>query len=122
MFDAKHIPRVFQGMFAILVLSILSPAADKPNVAAIWTISVSGAARAAEQTIKLIQSENKITGTFRGPRQTGPLEGKVEGNNIKVPVATGVPIDSVGTVDSDSLEETLSARGTSGDWIAKRTK
>jgi hypothetical protein len=67
------------GAFLVAVLFVYAAAAaaaDAPaNVAGSWQISVTGDAGTAEQTIVLTQDGNKITGTFKGPRQSGPLEG-----------------------------------------------
>jgi hypothetical protein len=96
-------------------------AADDPaKVAGTWKVSVSGGAGSAEQTIILKQDGNKITGTFKGPRQSGPLEGTVEGNNISFHVATRVPLDYQGTVDGDSMKGTMTGNGKTGDWTATR--
>jgi len=99
----------------------LAFAADDPaKVAGTWKVSVSGGAGSAEQTIILKQDGNKITGTFKGPRQSGPLEGTVEGNNISFHVATRVPLDYKGTVDGDSMKGTMTGNGKTGDWTATR--
>ena len=66
------------------------------NVSGTWSVSVTGDAASAEQTIVLKQDGSKITGTFKGPRQSGPLEGTVDGNNTSFHVATRVPLDSRG--------------------------
>lgn len=98
-------------------------AADSPaNVAGTWTISVTGGAGNATQTIVLQQDGGKITGTFKGPRQSGPLEGSVDGNNIQFHVKTRVPLDYTGTVDGDSMKGTLTGKGKTGDWAATRSK
>jgi hypothetical protein len=93
-----------------------------PNVTGTWNISVSGEAGSANQTVVLKQDGDKITGTFKGPRQSGPLEGTVEGNNIKFHVNTRVPLDYTGTVDGDAMKGTMSGRGKTGDWTATRAK
>jgi hypothetical protein len=96
-------------------------AADQPaNVAGTWKVSVSGGAGSAEQTIVLKQDGNKITGTFKGPRQSGPLEGTVDGKNISFHVSTRVPLDYKGTVDGDSMKGTMTGNGKTGAWTAAR--
>ncbi|MGB9510340.1 MAG: hypothetical protein WBU20_01530 [Candidatus Acidiferrum sp.] len=81
------------------------------NVAGNWKISVSGDAGSAEQTIILKQDGSKITGTFKGPRQSGPLQGTVDGNKISFHVATRVPLDYQGTVDGDTMNGTMTGKG-----------
>ncbi len=105
----------------ILLMCSLALAADAPaNVAGTWKIAVTGGAGSAEQTIVLTQDANKITGTFRGPRQSGPLQGTVDGNNISFHVATRVPLDYKGTVDGNTMKGTLTGNGKTGDWSATR--
>jgi hypothetical protein len=108
---------------ALLAASGLSFAADEPaNVAGTWNISVSGEAGSASQTIVLKQDGNKITGTFRGPRQSGTLEGAVLGNKISFHVNARIPLDYKGTVDGDNMNGTLTTHGKSGAWAATREK
>jgi len=99
----------------------LAVAADA-SVAGAWNIKVSGAAGTADQKIDLKQGGNKISGTFKGPRQSGTIEGTVDGNNINFRVKARVPLDYVGTVDGDTMKGTLTGRGKTGDWIATRSK
>jgi hypothetical protein len=109
---------------AVLLLGCsLAVAQDKAaNVSGTWAVSVTGDAGNAEQTIVLKQEGSKISGTFKGPRQSGPLEGTVDGNNISFHVATRVPLDYKGTIDGDTMKGTLTGRGKTGDWTAKRAK
>lgn len=101
----------------------LALAGDEPaNVAGTWNISVTGEAGSANQTIVLKQDGNKITGTFKGPRQSGTLAGAVDGNKIAFHVNTRIPLDYKGTVDGGSMKGTLTAHGKSGDWTATREK
>jgi hypothetical protein len=101
----------------------LAFAADEPaNVAGTWNITASGEAGNASQTIVRKQEGNKITGTFRGPRQSGTLEGAVLGNKISFHVNTRIPLDYQGTVDGDNMNGTLTTHGKSGAWIATREK
>ena len=106
----------------LLVCSIALAQDKSANVTGTWTVNVTGDAGTAEQTIVLKQDGSKITGTFKGPRQSGPLEGTLDGNNISFHVATRVPLDYKGTVDGDTMKGTLSGRGKTGDWMARRAK
>jgi len=108
-------------LFLFVVCVPMARAADA-NVAGAWNVKVSGEAGAADQKINLTQDGNKIGGAFKGPRQSGTIEGTVDGNNIKFRVKAFVPIDYVGTVDGDSMKGTLTGRGKTGDWTATRAK
>jgi hypothetical protein len=110
------------ALLFLLVAGVGIAAAADANVAGAWNVKVSGDAGAADQQINLTQDGNKIGGTFKGPRQSGTIEGTVEGNNIKFRVKAFVPIDYVGTVEGDTMKGTLSGRGKTGDWTATRAK
>ena len=111
------------GCIAILMLLIsISVAAADANVAGAWNVKVSGDSGNADQKIDLKQDGNKISGTFKGPRQSGTIEGTLDGNNIKFRVKAFVPLDYVGTVDGDTMKGTLTGRGKSGNWTATRAK
>lgn len=114
------------ALFAValfLLVCVVVSAADEPaNVAGTWNVSVSGGAGSAQQTIVLKQEGSKITGTFKGPRQSGPLAGTVDGNNISFHVSTRVPLDYKGTVGGDNMKGTMAGNGKTGDWTATRAK
>jgi polyisoprenoid-binding protein YceI len=107
----------------LLVIAVAAVAADAPaNVAGTWTVDVSGGAGKTQQTIVLKQDGGTIAGTFKGPRQSGTVDGTVDGKNIKFHVTARIPLDYTGTVDGDSMKGTMSGRGQQGDWTATRSK
>jgi hypothetical protein len=110
----------------ILLVSLLAATgavADGPaKVAGTWNVAVKGGSGNASQTIVLTQDGGKIGGTFKGPRQSGTIDGTVDGNNIKFHVTARIPLDYTGTVDGDSMKGTMSGRGQNGDWTAARAK
>jgi hypothetical protein len=107
----------------LLALAFVAVAADAPaNVAGAWNVDVSDGSRKTTQTIVLKQDAGKITGTFKGPRQSGTVDGTVDGKNIKFHVTARIPLDYTGTVDGDSMKGTMSGRGQQGDWTATRSK
>ena len=112
------------AIFMLLAVVVSAAAAqDKPaNVAGSWTVNVSGDTGNAKQTIVLTQDGGKITGTFKGPRQSGTIDGTLDGNNIKFHVTAGIPLDYTGTVDGDSMSGTMAGRGKTGNWKATRAK
>ena len=113
----------FVSLVLLLALAGVAVAADAPaNVAGNWNVDVSGASGKTTQTIVLTQDGGKITGTFKGPRQSGTIDGTVDGKNIKFHVTARIPLDYTGTVDGDSMKGTMSGRGQQGDWTATRSK
>jgi len=108
---------------SLVVVSGLASATNEPaDVAGMWKIRVTGESGSAEQTIVLKQDGNKITGTFRGPRQSGSLEGLVDGNKITFHVNVRIGLDYKGTVEGDSMKGTMTGKGKSGEWTATREK
>jgi len=100
-----------------------SRAVETPaNVAGTWTFSVSGEAGKATQTIVIQQDGAKITGTFKGPRQSGTIAGTVDGNNIRFHVKARRDLDYTGTVDGDTMKGSLSSGNKSGEFTASREK
>ena len=86
------ITAVFSLCLLFFIPCAFTSAADaQANVAGTWTIAVSGETGSASQTIVLKQEGGKITGSFKGPRQSGDLEGTVDGNKIAFHVKTPVP-------------------------------
>ena len=116
--------RAVIGCLAVIMVAacITASAATDANVAGKWSVKASGAAGNADQTIDLKQDGNKITGDFKGPRQSGTIEGSIEGNSIKFHVNARIALDYTGTVDGDSMKGTLTGRGKTGDWTATRAK
>src|SRR5579871_2057816 len=113
----------FTSCLLLLVVAVATVAADAPaNVAGTWAVDVSGAAGKTTQTIVLKQDGATITGTFKGPRQSGTIDGTVDGKNVKFHVTARIPLDYTGTVDGDSKKGTMSGRGQQGDWTASRSK
>jgi hypothetical protein len=113
----------FVSLMLLLAVAGVAVAADAPaNVAGNWSVDVSGASGKTTQTIVLTQDGGKITGTFKGPRQSGTIDGTVDGKNVKFHVTARIPLDYTGTVDGDSMKGTMSGRGQQGDWTATRSK
>ena len=106
-----------------LVVAGAAIAADAPaNVAGTWSVEVSDGSRKTTQTITLKQDGAAITGTFKGPRQSGTVDGTVDGKNIKFHVTARIPLDYTGTVDGDSMKGTMSGRGQQGEFTGTRSK
>lgn len=115
--------RLVGACMCVVLGGYVASANDEPaNVAGTWSITARGEAGSANQTIVLKQDGNKITGTFQGPRQSGTIEGMIDGNKIVFHVNARNALDYKGTVDGDSMKGTLSGRGKSGEWTATREK
>ncbi len=111
--------------FAILLLCAVAPAGDgAANVAGTWTVSVTNGRRSAKQTFVIQQEGGKISGTFKGPRQSGTIDGALAGNHITFHVTAKIPLDYKGTISGDatSMQGTFEGDGKTGDWTASRSQ
>jgi len=108
--------------FAVLMLvCCVAMASDTAaKVAGTWRVTASNGRRKVTQTLVIQQDGARISGTFKGPRQSGTLEGTLTGNAITFHVTAKTPLDYTGTVDGDSMKGTLSGDGKNGDWTATR--
>ncbi|HTZ96733.1 MAG TPA: hypothetical protein VMB18_10070 [Terriglobales bacterium] len=105
--------------FLLILLCGVVFAADA-NVAGTWTVLAKNGRRSVTQTLVLQQDGSKVTGTFKGPRQSGTIDGTVSGAAIKFHVTAKMPLDYTGTVNGDTMKGTLSSEGKTGDWTGTR--
>ncbi|MGA8037411.1 MAG: hypothetical protein WA823_10630 [Candidatus Acidiferrales bacterium] len=108
----------------LLLASITSLAAEltPANVAGTWNFKVEGDTGTAEQVIVFTQDGDKLTGTFKGPKQSGSIAGTMDGPRIKFRVAARFPINYIGTVTGETMSGTLTAQGKTGTFTAHRVK
>jgi hypothetical protein len=110
-------------MLLVLMLGAVAVAADSPaNVAGNWTVTASNGRRKITQTLVIQQDGDKISGTFKGPRQSGTLSGSVSGNAVTFHVDAKIPLDYTGTADGDSMTGKMSGEGKTGEFTATRSK
>jgi hypothetical protein len=108
---------------AVVLMYGIALASDSvTNVAGTWTVTASSGRRKATQTLVIQQDGTRISGTFKGPRQSGTLEGSVNGTTINFHVTAKTPLDYTGTVESDTMKGTLSGEGRDGNWTASKAK
>ena len=98
------------------------PAMHPANVAGNWTISSRGFdGRVETKTITLNQAGNKITGHFKGPFQSGSLQGTVNAHRIFFRTNTREVLRFRGQIEGDTIQGTYTIRGRSAEWHAWRT-
>lgn len=107
-------------LFSILLCNTAFASDATTNVSGTWTVNASNGRRRITQTIVIEQDGEKIKGTFKGPRQSGTLDGSVSGKSIHFHVTAKTPLDYVGGVDGEKMSGTLSGNGMTGDWTATR--
>jgi hypothetical protein len=99
------------------------PAEQPPaNVAGNWTIySKSDDGKTATQYIQLKQNGTAITGHFKGPHQSGGLEGTMDIRHIVFHTKTREVLTFRGMVDGNSIQGAFGIHGVHGVWQATRT-
>jgi hypothetical protein len=112
--------------WAVLSVAHVTPAQDA-QVAGSWALSAPGRdGSVMTQTLTLQQDGTKLTGTLKGQRGDAPVTGTVSGSNVSFSVTRSTPngdmkIDYTGTVSGDAMKGTLTVRGNTVDWTAKRS-
>ena len=96
------------------------------NVAGTWTLTMTGQRGTFEQTLKLEQDGNKVTGTITGRSGNIPLEGSVKANELTFSVTRDTPrgtftMDYKATVSGDTMKGTAGNDRFSLDFTGKRT-
>lgn len=108
----------------LLAVANVAVAQEQPpdNVAGNWTIYSKGAnGETATQYIELKQEGNVLTGHFKGPHQSGGLEGSMNVHHILFRTKTREVLTFRGRVDGNSITGTFHTRAGTGEWQAVRS-
>ena len=73
------------------------------------------------KTVDLEQNGTAITGHFKGPNQSGGLDGSINNHHIVFRTKTKHPLTFRGQVQGDSIEGTFNVMGHQGQFHAART-
>ena len=73
------------------------------------------------KTVDLQQTGNSITGHFKGPNQSGGLDGSVNGHHIVFRTKTKHPLTFRGQVEGDTMTGNYHVMGKEGEFHAERT-
>ena len=114
------------------VLLVIGVAAQEPlphqqnqtpvNVAGHWVIEAKNWNGDFDtKTMDLQQNGNEITGHFKGPNQSGGLDGSVNGHHIVFRTKTRHPLTFRGQVQGDTMEGNFHVMGKEGQFHAERT-
>jgi hypothetical protein len=130
--EMKTRSRIFQLAALIALLSALAagraaaqeplPSAAPVNVEGKWTISAKNPEGTVDtKYVELKQEGNTITGHFKGPNQSGGLQGTVNNRHIFFRTKTREPLAFRGQVNGDTIEGTFHTRRGTGQFHAVRT-
>jgi hypothetical protein len=97
------------------------PSAAPVNVEGKWTISAKNPEGTVDtKYVELKQNGNQITGHFKGPNQSGGLEGTVNNRHIVFRTKTRQVLTFRGQVNGDIIEGTFHTRRGTGEFRAVR--
>jgi hypothetical protein len=120
--------KMFLAFFAFFLLSLGSSFAqqlpqERPpaSVAGDWVIYTKGAdGKTGTHTVTIIQNGTTLTGHFKGPYQSGGIEGTVNVRHIVFKTKTRSVLTFRGMIDGNTMEGNFGIRGRHGTWEARR--
>jgi hypothetical protein len=121
---------VFLLGVALLVLSLGAlaqtplPSDKQPpvNIAGHWVIEAKNWNGSFDtKTVDLEQNGNAITGHFKGPNQSGGLDGSINGHHIVFRTKTKHPLTFRGQVQGNTMTGNFHVMGKEGEFHAERS-
>ena len=118
-----------RGIVVAIVLAATMTFAQEPlpnqqpvDVSGHWIISAKNwNGELDTKTVDLVQNGNEITGHFKGPNQSGGLEGSADGHHIVFRTKTKHPLTFRGQVEGDTMQGNFHVMGKEGEFHAERT-
>jgi hypothetical protein len=91
------------------------------NVAGTWMIYTRGDdGKTGTHTVQIVQNGNTLTGHFKGPNQSGGIEGTMNFRHIVFRTKTRNVLTFRGMVDGNTMEGNFGVRGHHGTWQGRR--
>jgi hypothetical protein len=121
----KRLVCVLSALVCALILSA-SATAQTPTVTGDWDVTINSPQGARQGKISFKQEGEKLTGALKNQRGEVPIEGAVNGKEIKFKYTVKLQeqdlvITMTGNVDGDSMKGEADFGGfAQGDWNAKR--
>jgi hypothetical protein len=117
------------GCLAVITIAANNVRAQEPlpgpstaNVVGTWTLSCRNWNGSRDtKTVQLRQNDTQITGHFKGPNQSGGLEGTVNGRHIMFRTKTRTVLTFRGQVDGDTMQGNFHVRGKTGQFQGYRS-
>jgi|ERR1700722_19143230 hypothetical protein len=93
------------------------------NVAGNWIIYANDVARAGSnlKTVAIIQNGNIITGHFKGPHQSGKIQGWVNVHHVEFSTDTRNVLTFRGRIEGNIISGVYGVHGRHAEWRAERT-
>jgi hypothetical protein len=114
------------SLFAgIAFLNAQQPAEQRPpdDVRGNWTIFSKNVDnnRTVEKYVTIHQDGNKLSGHFKGPNQSGGIQGWVNGHHIEFSTKTRNVLTFRGQIDGNHMSGMYGIHGRHAEWRAVRT-
>jgi hypothetical protein len=101
------------------------PEQDPPrdNISGTWTIYAQNIDKAGSslKTADILQNGNLLTGKFKGPHQSGKLQGWVSGQHVVFSTDTRTVLTFRGQIHGNTMSGLYGIRGRHAEWHAERT-
>jgi hypothetical protein len=122
--------KTFLASFILVLLTLGNAVAqelpqpqDRPpaDVAGNWALYTKGDdGKTGTHTVTLIQNGSSLSGHFKGPYQSGGIEGTINVRHIVFKTKTRNVFTFRGMVDGNTMEGNFRIRGHHGTWEARR--
>ena len=115
------------GLLLVIISSVSAgqePPADQPpdNVAGNWTIfSKDPDGGTSTKYVQIKQNGNQLSGHFKGPHQSGGIEGTISVHHIEFHTKTRDVLAFRGRVEGNTMSGNFGNRGRHGEWHAMRS-
>src|SRR5271156_1324065 len=91
------------------------------NVAGTWMVYTRGDdGKTGTHTVQIVQNGNTLTGHFKGPFQSGGIEGTMNARHILFRTKTRNVLTFRGMVNGNTMEGNFGVRGQHGTWEGRR--
>ena len=93
------------------------------NVSGSWTIYANNIEKAGSSLkyVQITQNGNIITGHFKGPHQSGKIQGWVNVHHIEFSTDTREVLTFRGQIDGNTMSGLYGIQGRHAEWKAERT-
>ena len=124
--SAKLLSPLLLIIFVVLCSASLAqePPAEQPpdNVAGNWKIYAKNVNNGGSSTkyVEIKQNGNQLTGHFKGPHQSGGIEGTINVHHIVFHTKTREVLTFRGRVEGNKMSGEYGIHGEHGEWQAER--
>jgi hypothetical protein len=106
------------------VLSGVSSAQQPPdNISGNWTIYANNINKPGSslKTLQISQNGSIVTGRFKGPNQSGKIQGWINGNHVEISTDTREVLTFRGQIQGNTMSGLYGINGRHAEWHAERT-